>query len=259
MKTFKFLPLLACFAFAPLVGSAQAEDSGPTVPLPDDDRAAIEKYLGAGVVGEAVPAPSVAETARYLVLNSSARTFRLVSGDDAGKTEKHQPSIVKQDAEGTHWRYETRQFAGFITAKPGGDYVLTGVTDKDQGAITRYSPPEPFMLPGLAPGDERNVKLGVKVFDLSDPDDLSHEGALDVNYRYIGAYKIKVPAGRFDAILMKWTFKGKVGPASVDDTQYRFFAPDVGMVAAVEQMDVSAVLVYNRHKKVAKVLVSKPK
>jgi len=38
-----------------------------------------------------------------------------------------------------------------------------------------------------------------------------------------------------------------------------FFAPDVGMVAAVEQMDASAMLVYNRHKKVAKLLASKPK
>ena len=130
---------------------------------------------------------------------------------------------------------------------------MTGVEDKEGGAITRYSPPEPFMLQGLAPGEKRNEKLDIKVSDLSSPEDVSHEGALDVNYRYIGAYKVKVPAGSFDAILMKWTFKGKVGPAFVDDTQYRFFAPDVGIVAAVEQLDVSAVLVYNRHKMLAAV------
>jgi hypothetical protein len=115
------------------------------------------------------------------------------------------------------------------------------------------------MLQGMAPGQERKEKLGVKVSDLSSPDDVNHEGSLDVNCRYIGAYKVNVPAGSFDAVLMKWTFKGKVGPASVDDTQYRFFAPDVGVVAAVEQLDVSAVLVYNRHKKVARVLAAKPR
>lgn len=258
MKTFKFF-LLACLAF-PLLGSfAQAEDSGPTVPLPDEDRAAIERYLGAGVVGEAIPAPAVAGTDRYLAINPKSRTFRLANGEDAGKTEQHHPTLLNQDANGSHWRYETRDFVGFITDKANGDYVLTGVADKEAGAITRYSPAEPFMLQGLAPGDERNVKLDVKVFDLSNPDDLTHQGALNVNYRYIGAYKVKVPAGRFDAILIKWTFKGNVGPASVDDTQYRFFAPDVGMVAAVEQLNVSAMLVYNRHKKVAKVLASKPK
>ena len=99
-------------------------------------------------------------------------------------------------------------------------------------------PSEPFMLQGLAAGEERNVKLGITVFDLSNPDEQTHENTLDVSYRYIGAYKVKVPAGSFDAVLMKWTFKGKVGPASVDDTQYRFFAPDMGIVAGIEQLDV---------------------
>jgi hypothetical protein len=183
-----------------------------------------------------------------------------VSGDDTGKTEKHQLSKLKQEAGATTWRYDAGgKFVYFVTAKVNGDYVLTGVEDREGGVITRYSPPEPFMLQGLAPGEEKNVKLNVKVSDLSSPDDVSHEGALNVNYRYIGAYKVKVPAGSFDAVLMKWTFKGKVGPASVDDTQYRFFAPDVGIVAAVEQLDVSAVLIYNRHKKVAKVLAGKPR
>lgn len=135
---------------------------------------------------------------------------------------------------------------------------MTGVQDTEAGAITKYSPSEPFMLKGLAPGDERNMNLGLKVFALSDPDDLTHEGALDVNYRYIGAYKVNVPVGSFDAVLIKWTFKGNVGPATVDDTQYRFFAPGVGIVAGIEQLDVSALLVYNRHKKVARVLVAKP-
>ena len=115
------------------------------------------------------------------------------------------------------------------------------------------------MLQWLAPSEERNEKLDVKVFDYNNPDDLTHEGALDVHYRYIGAYKVKVPADSFDAVFMKWTFKGKVGPASVDDTRYRFFAPDVGIVAAVDQLDVSAILIYNRQTKVARVLVAKPK
>lgn len=59
--------------------------------------------------------------------------------------------------------------------------------------------------------------------------------------------------------MMKCLCKGKVGPASVDDNQYRCFAPDVGVMAAVEQLDYSAVLDYNRHKKVARVLAAKPR
>lgn len=260
MKTLKFLPQLACLGFLLLSSLAQAAENGPTIPLPEEDRAAIEKELGKGVVGQAIPAPEVADTARYLAANPSARKFRLVSGPDAGKIERHKPTLLKREAGTTSWRYDAGgKFVYFVTAKANGDYVMTGVTDMEAGAITRYSPSEPFMLQGLAPGEERNVKLGVEVFDLSNPDDLTHEGALDVNYRYVGAYKVKVPAGSFDAILVKWTFNGKVGPASVDDTQYRFFAPDAGIVAAIEQLDVSALFIYNRHKKVARVLVAKPK
>jgi len=230
------------------------------ISLPDADRSAIEQYLGPTVVGEAIPAPEVADTGLYLAARAGTRNFLMVSGDDAGKTEQHQVTQLKKDAGTTIWRYDAGgKFVYFVTAQSNGDYLVTGVEDIAGGAITKYSPPEPFMLQGLKPGEERNAKLTVKVFDLESPDDLTHEGELDVNYRYVGAYKVNVPAGDFDAILVKWTFKGKVGPASVDDTQYRFFAPDLGIVAAVEQLDVSAMLVYNRHTKVARVLASKHK
>jgi hypothetical protein len=102
MKTRKFFPLLACLSFSMLGSLAQAGD-GPVVPLPAEDRAAIEQFLGKGVGGEAIPAPAVADTGRYLATKPSTRTFRLVSGDDAGKTEKHQPTLLKQESDGTHW------------------------------------------------------------------------------------------------------------------------------------------------------------
>ena len=57
MKTLRFLPRFACLAFPLLSALAQAAESGPTIPLPDEDRMAIEKYLGTGVVGQAIPAP----------------------------------------------------------------------------------------------------------------------------------------------------------------------------------------------------------
>jgi hypothetical protein len=243
MKTLRFRFRFAWLAFSLLSGLAQAAERGTTIPLPDEDRLAVEKYLGSGVVRSAIPAPEIADTNRYLAANPSTREFRLVSGRDAGQTERHQPTLLKREAGGITWRYDSGgKFVYFLTAKANGDYVVTGVEDTQGGAITRYSPSEPFMLQGFAPGEERNVKLGVNVFDLSNPDEQTHEGTLDVNYRYVGAYKVRVPAGSFDAVLMKWIFKGKIGPASVDDTQYRFFAPDVGMVAGVEQLDVSALL-----------------
>ncbi len=260
MKTCRWLPMIIYLALMELSNSARAAESSPTVPLSDGDRQAIEQYLGKGVIGQAIPATPITDTDRYLVPEPGARTYRLVEGPDKGKTERHQPTQIKQEGGATTWRYDAGgKYIYFVSAKANGDYVVTGVTAAKEGAITRYSPPEPFMLKGLAPGDERLLTMGIKVFDLSNPDEQTYEGSLDVNYRYIGAYKVKVPAGSFDTVLIKWTFKGKVGPASVVDYQYRFFAPDVGIVAAVEQLDVSAFLIYNHHEKVARVLTSKPR
>lgn len=260
MKTSIGFSLFIFMILAPLGGLAQSAGNGSIIPLPEEDRLAIEKYLGKGVVGQAVPAPALVDTSQHLVFNAGTRNYRLVSGPDAGKTEQHQPTLLKQGASGSTWRYDTgARFIFFFTAKTNGDYGVTGVTDNEEGVITQYSPAEPLMLQGLAPGEERNMTLGLKVFDLSNPDEPIHAGSLDVTYRYVGAYKVTVPAGSFDAVLVKWMFKGKIGPATLDDTQYRFFVADVGMVAAVEQMDVSAMLIYNKQRKLARVLIDKPK
>ncbi len=101
------------------------------------------------------------------------------------------------------------------------------------------------------------MTVGVKVYDLGDPGDLTHQGSLDVIYSYVGAYKVTVPAGTYDAALIKWSYNGSVGPANVEDTQYRFLAEEVGIVAAVEKKDITAMLVYNDNSKYGKVLVSK--
>ena len=128
MKTLKFIPWLACLAFSLLGGLAQSAENGPAIPLPDEDRAAIEKYLGKGVVGSAIPAPAIVDTSRYLAAKPGTRKFRLVSGPDAGKSEQHQLSQLKQEAGTTGWRYDAGgKFIYFVTAKANGDYVVTGV------------------------------------------------------------------------------------------------------------------------------------
>lgn len=258
--TIQWSSLFVFMILALLGGLAQSAGNGSTIPLPEEDRIAIEKYLGKGVVGGAIPAPALVDTTRYLNFNTDVRNYRLVSGPDAGKTEYHQTALLKQGAGGATWRYDTgARFIFFITAKANGDYIMTGATDTEEGVITQYSPGEPLMLQGLVPGEKRKMAHGIKVFDLNNPNEQTHAGSLDITYRYVGAYKVTVPAGSFDAVLVKWTFKGKIGPASLDDTQYRFFVADVGMVAVVEQMDVSAMLIYNKQRKLARVLIDKPK
>jgi hypothetical protein len=100
--------------------------------------------------------------------------------------------------------------------------------------------------------------MAVKVYDLGHPDAVTHEGTIDVSCRYVGAYRVTVPVGTHDAVLIKWVFSGRVGPASFDDVQHRLFALDLGMLALIEKRDVSAFLIYNVHTKEGKVLAVRP-
>jgi hypothetical protein len=65
-----------------------------------------------------------------------------------------------------------------------------------------------------------------------------------------------VPAGQYDALLFKRHYKGKVGPAKVDDAVYRFFVPGVGPVAFIEFKHISAALIYRDTEKYGIVLTA---
>ena len=143
---------------------------------------------------------------------------------------------LQGDSSGANWRYAVgAKSVLLIKQTDDGSLVFVSQEDLDQGVISRYTPPEPGLLTGMAPGDSKDFTIDVKVSDLSSPQDAAHEGTLDVTFSYIGAYKITTPAGSYDAALIKWAYNGKVGPASVEDTQYRFFAEKVGMVASVDK------------------------
>lgn len=234
-----------------------AEDTTAPIPLAEADRSYIEEHLGKNLLLSPIPAPRVTDAARYLAAQPSSKRYLLLSGPEKGQYETQKIIKIRENQRETTWEVRAGTHRVFyLTGKPNGDFVFNGMSDLDDGAITRYSPSEILMPQGLAPGEHRQARLDIKVFDLSNPDQQTHDGYLDMDYRYLGAYRIKVPAGTFDTVLIRWDFKGKIGPATVEDTQYRFFAADAGHVAVIEREDVTAMLVYNRHNKVSKVLVS---
>ncbi len=61
----------------------------------------------------------------------------------------------------------------------------------------------------------------------------------------------------FDAILIRFAYRGKVGPADVVYTAWYFFARDVGLVAMVNLEDVSAFWIYHNDTTIGKVLSTK--
>ena len=222
------------------------------------EQAMLEELLGAGVLGEPVAGGTL--TASFAPLRDGTWIYQIVGGEDAGQSEQHVVTRQQDHPTGADWHYAIPSKATMLIDQ-ADDGSLTFVHQEDlkQGVLSRYAPPEPGLLTGMAPGDSRALTVEVKVSDLSSPEDVAHEGTLEVTYSYLGAYKVHTPAGSYDAALIKWTYEGKVGPAKVEDTQYRFFADNVGMVASVDKLEVSAFLVYQDHSKFGKLLAQAPK
>lgn len=247
-----FLVLLLGFGFAQPIRAA-----GPILTLPESDQRLIDRSLGHGVVGQAISAPVIDNPSHYLKLTPGVGAFQIVHGPGTGHRESFRLAIQPHPhGQSGGWTYQTgAQEIGFLAVQPDGGLVLTGVEEIPEQAITRYDPAEPLLLKGIAPGEERAVRIKVRVYDSDDPDDLKHEGVMLVRHRYLGAYRLTVPAGGYDAVAMKSTFSGHIGPAQLEDTQYRFFSREAGLVAAIEYRHVSAFLLYNADTKVGKVLV----
>jgi len=239
--------------------------SGPTFPqdqgakpieLSKADRAEIEKFLGKGVVGKAVAGNPIADTAKFFPFEPGSWTFQFTSGDSKGKTQEQSFKTIKKDESGATGRYQNgKDQTDFLIRAKDGSISVVSEQDAKQGVISRFSPPEPIYVGGLKPGDSKTFKISVKVYDLSDPKDVTHSGSLDLTYSYVGAYEVTVPAGTYTAALIRWDYGGEVGPASIKDTQYRFLAEGVGVIAMIEKKDISAVLIYHDHSKYGKVLM----
>ena len=239
-------------------GLAAESAAGKAMELPAADRKVIQRLLGKDVVGAPVAGNPIADIAKVFTFTDSAQTYRFVGGDKKGDTQRETFTVSKRDQARTSGQYAAGpKDVEFLQRSEDGSIVLVSEQDKDEGVITRYSPPEPMLISGLKPGDSKKSTISVKVYDLSDPKEVSHTGSLNVTYSYIGAYKVTVPAGNYNAALLKWNYEGKVGPATISDVQYRLIAKDVGMVASVDKLKVHAVLVYNKSTKSGKVLVAK--
>ena len=234
----------------PVAGWAKG---GALPALAGPDRQRLEQALGPGVVGAPVSMPAV-DPETLLAPEHGSRTFRLLAGKDQGKDELH--SLAAGQKSGWDYRVGDAEILR-LAREPDGSIVLAGVEDRQENVATRYDPPKPLLMKGAAAGQQFTVHMGVKVFDAKQPDRLRHTGTMDVTADYLGAFRVKVPAGSFDAVLIRYSANGKIGPARLDNRQYAFYAPGVGLVASVEAREVSALAVYHSTEQAAKVLAAK--
>jgi hypothetical protein len=250
---FAALGLMALPAgIAPNPSLAQA--AGTVIALPAADQEQIEKLLGKGIVGEAQPAAPLGSPESYLPPKGSSMTYQVVEKDEK-VVEAHKLEDTTDPSLAPGWHYSVEK-AGAAFFQKASDGSLHTIAEQDLGnkVLSRFSPGEPMIIPGLKPGESRKSTLQVAVYDLSDLKKVSHSGSLGVTYTYIGSYRVTVPAGTYDAALIRWDYAGKIGPADIKDSQYRFLAPGAGMVAMVQIRSISAMLIYNDHTKRGKLL-----
>ena len=250
------LLFLACIAALSVTHSQAFAQAGPVIPLSDADRAQLDTLLGKGVVGEALPSAPLGSVDVYMPPQGQTATYRVVTqGEKKAASETHQSVETTEAAFKPGWHYTIAGVAESYFQKDASGKVFTvAEKDFDNKVLSRFAPGDPLILPGLQPGQSAKSSLKVNVYDLGDPKKVSHSGSLDVIYSYLGTYRVTVPAGSYDAALVKWSYSGKIGPANIKDSQYRFLAPGAGMVAMIQIRSISAMLIYNDHTKRGKLL-----
>jgi len=239
-----------------LVDPARAADG--VLPLPAEDEAEITRMLGPNVVGRALPSQPIEDVSTYFPLVERSAVYRVTSGSNAGKQQTLHTMKGKRPGGNDAWRFElSPSLAGFLN-QTSGDLVMPAVSDTDEGVIVVTTPPNPFVLKGMKPGETRDFSQQVSVNYLDDPTDQRYSGTLSGTYTYVGTYELTIPAGTYPATLLRLKYAGKVGPAHTEDTAYYFFAPRVGVVAMISQEDVEAFWIIHIDTTSGKVLASSP-
>jgi len=235
---------------------AFAEDV--VLPLPEKDQQEIAAHLGSGVVGKALPSKTIDDISTYFPLKERTMSYQVTSGPHAGKTQTLELAKLRRPGGNPAWRFQVSPTLGvFVRQTPQGDLITPAITDKSEGVVVVTTPANLFLLKGMKPGESRSFTQKVSVDHLDDPTDQQYSGTLKGTFTYVGTYQVTVPAGTFEAILLRSRCEGKVGPAQTHDTAYYFFAAGVGVVAMIVQEDATALWIFHIDSTTGKVLSSK--
>ena len=211
------------------------------IPLPAKDQKVIDAKLGPGVVGQALASKPLPDPSVYFPLEEKVRSYQATAGSKSGQTVDLDVAKGKRPNGTPAWRFELAPgLLGFLHQTKSGDLVMPAMADMDEGLVVVMTPPNPFFIKGMKPGATRTESQSVSVDSLDDPSDQRYSGKLENSFTYVGTYRVSVPAGTYDAVLLRHGFKGKIGPADTTDLAYYLLAPGVGIVAMITQEDIEA-------------------
>lgn len=211
------------------------------------DATQIQQQLPGVVIGKA-EIPPTTHAAEWLPLRKTS--FEYVSpsgkaGDIKLKPTTRSPGSPVGDQSGG-WRMIVSDGLTRYLRPDHLDHQASIVIPTDvsttNGLLIRLNPPEPLLLDQH---HEDRREMVVKVYDVHEPTVVTHSGSVSTVWTDLGGWRVKTPAGEFDTRLVRLTYNGSVGPASVTGSKYTFYAHGIGPVAYTDKRDVSAFLFFN--------------
>jgi len=247
-RAFHRAALAALLVLLPL--SARAE--GKVIPLSEESKKDLALF-GEGVIGKPLPAGPIEDIVTFTNVHEGTWEYEIVSGKKKGQTSAE--SYTK-NPDGT-WKRTLGQDMIEYMQLSDATWSKVAETDLEFDYRANFDPAVHHAVE-WNPGDSMVIDSEIKVTKVGDPNDVKYTGHMKSTISYEGVYELTTPAGTFPASLIKGVYDIKVGPADVTDAQYIFYADDVGKVAEIESLSVSALFVYHSKDKTAKVLTKAP-
>lgn len=225
--------------------------------LSEEELAEQLESFGPDFIVEELDAPTIENPYEWVNRQPGDYVYRFVEGSDNGDTmhvERHIPD--EADPEVAWERQIGDTLVESFRSSNERDVLIVEEVDHQHGFRVVIEPG--VHLPsGIEEGDEWEVFADLFVYD-TDDGELAYEGELDAIHSYEGAFRVRTPAGVFDTVLIREDFKFKIGPLDAEDDRLLFFARGIGLVAEVEGLRASAILIIRMKEHSAKVLESYP-
>jgi len=240
-----------------LGSSVIAADDAPVVPLPQDFAETL-RPLGAGVVGDALPARPITEPSRLRHVEPGVWVYELLQGPRRGQRETVTVSVEGQSEAGEELKIVFG--SGEIQhLEVRYDHEVAKRSQLDAGSNRRVVyRPGLVLEPRMQAGQTKRVTTELSTYRGADASDVEYDGKVDYATTYVGAYQVTTPAGRFDTRLLVHEYEMSIGPARAHYRSLGFYADGVGMVAEVSNEKGTALLLYRRTDRSARVLVELP-
>lgn len=245
--------LCVCTAALVSLGAAQSH-ADPLSPQEQRERLSV---LGSDFVVAPIEAPVIEDISAWVNRRPGTYEYRVVSDSQEGapvQSEQHVP-LPGEGLESWQRVVEDRLVETFV-AEEDRDVLIVEEVDHQHG-FRIVMEPAVHIPRSIAPGHEWQIDSDIKAYRLKDGE-LVRTGKLTALHTYEGAYRVRCPAGEFDAILVREDFILHIGPLKAEDDRLLMFAKGIGLVAEVEGIKASAMFIFHLHEDSAKMLQSYP-